>query len=162
MSYGHNGNGGQQGMAQQYLKQKIEQAGPVEQVLMLYDGAMKFMLQAKGAIERGEIEARCNANRRAMEIIAYLIDMVNPEQGGEAAKRLFSIYTSMLKRMLMIDFENNPAICDEMVTNLRTLRSAMADALAAQQGVKPAASGTVVAAPTAEEPAAGVRRNAVA
>lgn len=155
MSYGN-----PQGMAQQYLKQKIEQSGPVEQVLMLYDGAMKFLLQAKGAIERGDVEARCNANRRAMEILAYLIDMVNPETGGEAGKKLFGIYSSMLRRMLQIDFNNDIDACDELVAHFRSLRTAMGEALAVQQG-KPAA-GTVVAAPTTEAPVAGVRRNAVA
>jgi flagellar secretion chaperone FliS len=158
MSYSNHGN--PQGMAQQYLKQKIEQAGPVEQVLMLYDGAMKFMLQAKGAIERGDVEARCNANRRAMEIVAYLVDMVNPETGGEAGKRLFGIYSTMLRRMLQIDFTNDPTICDEVVSHFRSLRTAMAEALAVQQGGP--AAGTVVAAPAADAPAGTVRRNAVA
>ena len=147
---------------QQYLRQQIEQAGPIEQVLMLYDGAMKFLLQAKGAIERGDIEARCNANRRAMEIMAYLLDMVNPETGGAAGKSLFGIYSSLLKRMLLIDFENSATVCDELVANLRNLRMGMAQGLAQQQAAKPQ-TGSVVAAPsTADGVPDGVRRNAVA
>lgn len=162
MSYSNHGHGNPQGMAQQYLKQKIEQAGPIEQVLMLYDGAMKFLLQAKAAIERGDIEARCNANRRAMEIVAYLIDMVNPETGGEAAKKLFGIYSSMLRRMLQIDFANDARVCDELVAHIRSLRTAMAEAVAAQQTQAKPAGGTVVAAPAVDEPGAATRRNAVA
>lgn len=166
---------GQRDMAQQYLRQQIEQAGPVEQVLMLYDGAMRFLLQAKAAIERHDIQARCNANQRAMEIMAYLLDMVNPETGGAAGKKLFGIYSSILKRMLQIDFENSAAVCDELVTNLRVLRTGMAKGLAQAQGnaqtaTQPAAQAavakpaTVVAAPsnTTDTPPDGVRRNAVA
>lgn len=160
MSYGNGQGQGGANAAQQYLRQQIEQAGPVEQVLMLYDGAVKFLLLAKSAIERGDVQARHNANRRAMEIVSYLLDMVNPQQGGEAAQSLFGIYTGILKRMLQIDFENNAAICDELVANIRTLRVAMAQALAVQQGVKP--TGTVVAAPTAEGGSAPVKRDAVA
>ena len=160
MSNPYNPNG-QTNIAQQYLRQQIEQAGPVEQVLMLYDGAMKFLLQAKGAIERGDIQARCNANRRAMEITAYLLDMVNPETGGAAGKSLFGIYSSILRRMMQIDFENSMAMCDELIANYRALRNGIAQGLAQQQGVKP--QGTVVAAPSSAESAPeGVRRNAVA
>lgn len=161
MNNPYNSNG-QRDMAQQYLRQQIEQAGPVEQVLMLYDGAMRFLLQAKVAIANGDIQSRCNANKRAMEITAYLLDMVNPETGGPAAKSLFGIYSSLLRKMMQIDFENSEAVCDELVANFRNLRNGMAQGLAQQQGAKPQ-SATVVAAPTAGEALPeGVRRNAVA
>lgn len=153
---------GQRDNAQQYLRQQIEQAGPVEQVLMLYDGGIRFLLQAKKAIEANDIEGRCKANQRAMGIMAYLLDMVNPESGGDAAKSLFAIYSNLLRRMLQIDFENSAAICDEIVAHLRNLRAGMAQGLAQQQGVKPQ-SGTVVAAPSSTDAVPpGVRRNAVA
>jgi flagellar protein FliS len=149
-------------MAQQYLRQQIEQAGPIEQVLMLYDGAVRFLTLAKVAIGKGDIQARCNANRRAMEIVAYLLDMVNPETGGAAGKALFGIYSSMLRRMLQVDFDNSVVVCDELIANLRNLRTGMAQGLAQQQGVKPQAA-TVVAAPGSTDAVPeGVRRNAVA
>lgn len=157
---------GQAHIAQQYLRQQIEQAGPVEQVLMLYDGAMRFLLQTRAAIERKDIQARYNANKRAQDILGCLIDMVNPETGGEAGKKLFSIYTSMLKRMMQIDFENSVQLCDELVLNFKSLRGGVAQALARQQGVKPAASsgsGVVVAAPASPDTLPeGMKRNAVA
>ncbi len=161
MSYGPPNTNGQRDAAQQYLRQQIEQAGPVEQVLMLYDGAVKFLMTAKGAIERGDVQARCNANQRAMQIVAYLLDMVNPQTGGDAAKSLFGIYTALLKRMLQIDFDNSTAACDDVIANLRTLRASMAQALAVQQGSKPN-TGTVVAAPAGDSTVPVTRRNAVA
>ncbi len=160
MTYGPPSNNGQRDGAQHYMRQRLEQASGVEQVLMLYDGVVKFVMQAREAIERGDIEARSNANRRAMEIVAYLLDMVNPETGGDAAKALFGIYTGTMKRLMQVDFQNSTEICDEVVANVRNLRAAMAQALAAQNAAKPA-SGNVVASPAAEsgEP---TRRNAVA
>lgn len=160
MSYGNH-----QRDTHQYLRQQIEQASSIEQVLMLYDGAMRFLLQAKTAIEAGDIQSRCNANGRAMQIIAYLIDLVNPETGGDVAKRLFGIYSGILKRMLEIDLRNDPQVCDELVQALRNLRTATAQTLAEQQGKTPAATaGTVVAAPKlpSEEELEKLRRNAVA
>jgi flagellar protein FliS len=160
MSYSNPTNG--QNMAHQYLRQQIEQAGPVEQVLLLLDGAVKFLLQAKGAIERKDIQARYNANRRVIEILSHLLGMVDPVSGGAAGKAMFGIYSSLLKKCIQIDFDNSMAVCDELVDHLRTLRNGMAQALAAQQqGSKPA-TGTVVTAPSAESLPEGVQRNAVA
>ncbi len=159
MSYGNH-----QRDTHQYLRQQIEQASSVEQVLMLYDGAMRFLLQAKTAIENGDIQARCNANGRAMQIMAYLIDLVNPETGGEVGKRLFGIYSGILKRMLEIDMRNDPHVCDELVQALRSLRMATSQTLADQQGKSAApATNTVVAAPKpSDEELEKLRRNAVA
>ncbi len=160
MSYGNH-----QRDTQQYLRQQIEQASSIEQVLMLYDGAMRFLLQAKTAIEAGDIQARCNANGRAMQIVAYLIDLVNPETGGEVAKRLFGIYSGLLKRMLEIDLRNDPAVCEELIQAFRSLRTATAQTLADQQGSRASApaTGSVIAAPKpSEEELEKLRRNAVA
>lgn len=160
MTYGPPSNNGQRDGAQHYMRQKIEQASGVEQVLMLYDGAVKFLMVAKDAIARGDIEARSNANRRSMEIMAYLLDMVNPETGGEAARVLFGIYTGMMKRMMQIDFQNSADVCDEIIANLRNLRVGMAQAVAAQNATKPVTN-NVVSAPSAEGDEVS-RRNAVA
>lgn len=150
-------------MAQQYLRQQIEQAGPIEQVLMLYDGAIRFIMKAREAIVQNDIQVRCDANRRAMEILAYLIDMVSPNMADEAGKRLFGIYSGLLKRMLQIDFENSTAVCDELIENIRTLRVATAQAVAAQKSANIPSTGTVVAAPTQPENVPeGLLRNAVA
>jgi flagellar biosynthetic protein FliS len=113
-----------QNRALQYLKQQIEQAGPVQQVVMLLDGGVRFTLQAKEAIARGDIEARHNANQRVMDIIAYLMDILDTDKGGAAAIQLRTIYMGILKKLMRVDFENNPTLCDEVVDHLRQLRMA--------------------------------------
>ncbi|NBV54222.1 MAG: flagellar export chaperone FliS [Proteobacteria bacterium] len=160
------------GQMQQYLLQKIEQANPAEQMVMLFEGAIKFCLQAKEAIGRNDIEARYNANRRVVEIVSY--DMKN---GGEVAQRLMRIYSFLLQRLMEVDFSNSAAICDEVVGHLRLLKGsweqlarqananvasgAVAGSVAAGAVVQPFApvAGYGVAAPAEEAP---LRRSAVA
>lgn len=144
----------QKARAQQYLRQQIEQASPLQQVVMLYDGAIKFLMQAKEAIGRGDVEARHNANRRVMEIVGYLLDMCDPVGGGDAGKALHRIYSGILKQLIQIDFKNDAAVCEEAIANFRALRASMGPVAAAPKG-------EVVAAPV-DTPAAAVRRNAVA
>lgn len=153
--------------AQQYLRQQIESASPAQQLVLLYDGAIKFTMLARDAISRGEIEARHNANRRAMEIISYLLEILDTKQGGEVAERLQRIYAHLLRRFLDVDFKNSTEVCDEILEHLRTLRASW-DQLAKQgtgaaQPARPA-SGQVVPNPSSSgsstEPSG--RRNAVA
>ncbi len=90
---------------------------------MLYDGALKFCQQAKEAIAKGDIQARHNANKRAMEIVSYMLDILDIEKGGDVARRLQLIYAFLLRRLLEVDFRNDPRICDEVAEHLRILRS---------------------------------------
>ena len=99
-----------------YLQKQIETANPAQRVVMLYDGAIKFYLKAKQAIEQNDIEARFNANKRATDIIAHLLSTLNLEQGGEVAERLYSIYMFIMKRQMDIDLKNDAAAADEIVT----------------------------------------------
>lgn len=109
--------------AKQYQTQQILNATPAQQVVMMYDGAIKFCLRAKEAIEAGNIQERHNANKRAMEIVSYLMDILDLEKGGDVALRLQQIYSFLLRRLLEVDFRNDPRVCDEVITHLRTLRA---------------------------------------
>jgi flagellar protein FliS len=109
--------------AQQYQAQQIMNASPAQQVVMMYDGAIKFCLRAKDAIEQGEIQQRHNANKRAMEVVSYLMDILDMEKGGDVARRLQVVYAFLLRRLLEVDFRNDPRICDEVVGHLRVLRA---------------------------------------
>src|SRR5262245_58646214 len=107
------------GFTQQYLRQQIENASPAQQLVLLYDGAIKFLMQAKEAIGRGDIQGRHNSNRRAMEIVGYLLEILDVEKGGEVAQRLQRIYSFILKRLMDVDFRNDPVVCDEVIEHLR-------------------------------------------
>ena len=129
---------GQPAGAGMYLQRQLEQATPIQTLLLLLDGALKFTLQAKEAISRNDIAARHKANARAIEILTYLISQQDPA-AGEGPATLFRILTRITQRQVRIDFENSAAVCDEVAEHLRQLRAGFAS-------LQPAAS-KVVAAP---------------
>ncbi len=139
-------NAAAQAGARDYMLRQLQQAGPAEQLVMLLDGICKFSTQAKEAIGRGDIAARCAANARAIEIVSHLLGMVDPSTGGEAAQRLFRIYGRLLQRLMRVDFENSAAICDEVIGHVRDLRAAFAATFATPQPAAAPAS-AVVAGP---------------
>lgn len=108
--------------AAQYLAKQIQNATPAQQVVMMYDGAIKFLLKAKACIDAGDIEGRYNNNRRANDIIIYMLDTLDKEKGGEIAEKLQAIYMHLIARQLDLDIKNDPAIADDIIYHLRTLR----------------------------------------
>lgn len=146
-------------LAQQYQQQQIVNASPAEQVVMLYDGAIKFCGMAKDAIGEGDIQKRHNYNKRAMEVVSYLLDILDHEKGGEVAKRLQLIYAFLLRRLLEVDFRNDPRVCDEVAEHLRILRASW-QKIVVNERAKLAGAGPA----PADKPAEGqpLRRSAIA
>ncbi|HEX2859785.1 MAG TPA: flagellar export chaperone FliS [Alphaproteobacteria bacterium] len=109
-----------------YLQQQVANANPLQQLLMLLDGIMKFVSRARECINVGDIQERHNNTRRAMDIVAHLMGMIDVTSGGEPAVRLRRIYGYIMRRLSDIDFKNDPAICDEVMGHLTTMRNAWA------------------------------------
>ncbi len=110
-------------LARQYQQQQIMNASAAQQVVMMYDGAIKFTMRAREAIAAGKIAERHENNRRAMEIVMYLSDILDVAKGGEVAVRLQRIYGYLIRRFMDVDFKNDVAVCDDILGHLQTLRS---------------------------------------
>jgi flagellar protein FliS len=142
-----------------YLHQQVTSASPLQQLLMLLDGVIKFVSRARECIIAKDIQERHNNNRRAMEIVAHLLGMIDVTNGGEAAVRLRRIYGFMLRRLGDIDIKNDTAICDEVIDHLRTMRAAWA-AMETPVSVPPAPTDNTPKSDVAAAPV--IRRSAVA
>jgi flagellar protein FliS len=73
-------------------------ASPPELVVMLYDGACRFLRQSAAAMREGEVERAHNRLRRAELIVAYLEGAFGHEQ-GEIAANLHAIYRFCLRHL---------------------------------------------------------------
>lgn len=109
--------------AKHYQEQQILNATPAERIVLLYNGAIKFLLQAKVAIEEGNIQERFNNNKRACDIIFHLQATLDMEKGGEIAQNLFSLYGYMLRRLVEVDMKNEVEPIDDVVGKLRQLNA---------------------------------------
>jgi flagellar protein FliS len=107
---------------QKYQAQQVMSASPAKLVAMLYDKAISCLHEAIRAIEAGEIEARWQANKRAMEIINHLCLTLDLEQGGEIANNLDQLYRFILNRLPEVDLRNNPAPAKDAIGLLEPLR----------------------------------------
>lgn len=92
------------------------------QVVMLYDGAIRFLQQAKAAMEEGDISARYTKLARAGEILVGLQSCLDFESGGDAAKVLYDFYAAVDMRIMALHRTNDAVACEGIVGDLKDMR----------------------------------------
>ncbi len=118
-----------------YRQNAVLSATPGELVVMLYDGARRFLRQAGTAMEGGEIERAHNALRRAELIIGHLEATLDDEQGRQISQRLHSIYQFCLAHLNRARMNQDPRLLEEVSRLLGELREAWADISSQPQAV---------------------------
>lgn len=122
---------------------------PVRQIVVLFDTAIRQLVEARAAIGEGRIEDRFHRICKVHQIVAALQSCLDFERGGEVAPVLDRLYGHILSRLTTINLRNDPAICDELAALLGRMR----------EGWAAIADGRVDAAPT---PARGAARPSAA
>lgn len=108
-----------------YKESAVLSAPPELLVVMLYDGARKFLFQAGVAMRDGKIELTNRKLRRAEDIIQHLRDTLDMDQ-GEIPANLESIYIFCLRQLRQARFDKNPAAVEHVSSLLGQLREAFA------------------------------------
>ena len=106
-----------------YRQGAVQAATPGQLVVMLYDGARRFLRQAAIAMRAGEVERAHNTLRRAELIIAHLDGTLDFEQ-GLLSERLHAIYTFCLEHLNSARMTQDAAKVEEVSGLLGELREA--------------------------------------
>ncbi len=109
---------------QQYRATKVETAGSVDLVVMLYQGAVRFTRQAVEALEQDDLKAAHTNFVRAQDIVVELLGSLNREAGGQIATQLAGIYDYAFRRLLHANVKKDPAPALEVITIFRDLGKA--------------------------------------
>lgn len=105
------------------LRAAVETASPAQLISMLFGGAMDAMAKAKGAMERGDIEARTQQLNKANDIILGLKDFLDHEKGGEVAANLDQLYDYMVRTLIQANRTNDPQKVQEVMDLLLQIKS---------------------------------------
>jgi flagellar secretion chaperone FliS len=76
------------------------ETNPIQQIVMLYDGAIKFLRLTAADIEEGNLHAKAEHSNRALDIMGYLQSILDFERGGEVAVTLDNLYTSITLKII--------------------------------------------------------------
>ncbi len=94
-----------------YKQNAMKTASPGELTLMLYNGCLKFLKQAKQAIEVKDIEGRSVAMTKAQNIIREL--MVTLKTDSEVGQNMMRMYDFILSRMIDANVKNDVKALEE-------------------------------------------------
>jgi flagellar protein FliS len=112
-----------------YQKVQVETADKGKLIILLYDGALKFLKFSRLAIEEDDLEGANNNLLRCQDIITELITSLNPE-AGEVAKNLFSIYDYLLYLLIQANIKKDQDSIDQVEKMLLELKETWLNILA--------------------------------
>ena len=84
-------------------------------IVLLYDGAIKFMKLAIKELQAGNYEAKGRYIIRAQDIINELNAVLDMDAGGEVAVNLRKLYCFMNNRLSQANVERNPQMIREVI-----------------------------------------------
>lgn len=117
---------------QQYQRTQTQTASPVELIVMMYGGAIKFLTVAQQRIESGDTEAAHRSLVRAQEIILELMISVDVSV-GPVGRNLFDLYEFMHKHLVEANVKKDAAMVGEVVSLMRELLQAWEQAIAGEK-----------------------------
>ena len=90
-------------------------------IVLLYDGAIKFMKLAIKELEAGNYAEKGRHINRAQDIINELNAVLDVDAGGEIAKNLRPLYCFMNRRLAEANAKRDPQMIHEVVTLMEEL-----------------------------------------
>ncbi|MDH4319542.1 MAG: flagellar export chaperone FliS [Desulfobulbaceae bacterium] len=130
-----------------YLANQIAAASPEKLLIMFYDGAIRFLNQAKKAIAEKNVEKRNYSINKATAIIMELAATLDHDIGGKIAEDLDALYFYMIKELNKATAGNTSKPIDIVLDLLTGLRQTWHEAI---ELVKHPTGGSTSAAPKNE------------
>lgn len=113
----------------QYKNNQIFSASPEQIMIMLYDGAIRFLTQAMQGIEDGNIELKNHGIQKAMAIVMEFRNTLDHNIGGKIAADLDSLYDYMIREMIQANINLDRSKLEAVHTMLSDLRDTWKEAI---------------------------------
>lgn len=113
----------------QYKNNQVTTASPEQIMIMLYDGAIRFLAQAMQGIEDGNIEQKNHGIQKAMAIVMEFRNTLDHDIGGEIAANLDALYDYMIREMIQANIKKDLQILRKVHSMLSELRDTWKEAI---------------------------------
>ena len=115
----------------------VATANNVELIQMLFDGFLDTLMLARGHIQNKAIEEKSKALAKAGRIVVGLQGSLDFEKGGELAQNLNELYGYVLRRLFVVNAQNDLTVLDEVHGLIKEVSQAW-QSLPSLLSVKPA------------------------
>lgn len=106
-----------------YAQNNIDVESPQKLIQMLYEGVLRFNLQAKRAMENGDIEKKTYWINRSCAIFSELINTLDMSQ-GDVALYLNGLYSRQLEVLMGASIDNDAEKLNEVNNVVKELLDA--------------------------------------
>lgn len=111
-----------------YRENKITSSTSEETVLMLYDGAIRFLRSAINELtENNNISEKAILIEKIVKILDYLQSCLDADKGGNIAENLNKLYDYMQIKLTEANFDNDVSKMEEVLNLLLTVREGWND-----------------------------------
>ena len=107
-----------------YQWESLAGKNPVELIVALYDGMLRFLSEAIAAVERGDVSARRVAIKRVLDILLHLQSRLRMDIGGSSAQSLAEFYAAIFALCLEGSRLSSVARLEEAMACIRDVREA--------------------------------------
>ena len=93
--------------AQRYQQTQVATSDRGRLLLLMFDGGLKFLAQARAGLEAGDLARFAHSLGRSQAVIAELMHTLDHKAGGEIAANLERLYTFMLDHLVQANLEKS-------------------------------------------------------
>ena len=131
-----------------YRSTQVTTSSPAAQVVLLYEGAIRFAGQSVQRLDAGDLEGAHLASVRAQAIVSALRESLDMST-GDIATRLDALYEFMHRQLVAGNVAKDPAPAREVIGLLRELGTAWRAIVAGPGAAQPVASAIPILRPVA-------------
>lgn len=108
----------------QYRNIQISTVDRGRLLLMMYEGGIKFLKQAKAGLEAKDLPKFARFLSKSQAIIAELLNTLDHEKGGQIAEDLERLYDFMLFYLTEANLQKSPEKLDRVIRLLEVIANA--------------------------------------
>ncbi len=105
-----------------YIKNSVETASPLKQIILLYDKAIVTLKAVKEDIDKEDLQSKIEHISKVTDIINALDSALDFEKGGEIAKNLHMLYDFIDRSLLTVHAKNDKQLVDDLIEILENLK----------------------------------------
>jgi flagellar secretion chaperone FliS len=105
-----------------YFQNQVRSANREQILIMLYDGAILFLRQAREAMENSKKFIKIEKTGKVVNILSELSNTLDFENGGDMAVQLDSVYWYMIKELIRSNTQDDPEplnVVERILADLR-------------------------------------------
>ena len=108
----------------QYQHTQVTTVDKGRLIVLLYEGAIKFLRQAKDCVEAGDIAGKSNYINRTLDIIAELNQSLNMKEGGDLSANLRRLYLFWSEHLVQAKIKKDTRHIDDVIRMMGSLNEA--------------------------------------